>query len=222
MDELIVFSIMDNKSFRDAVCNILDVNETEADAIVHNEDLLKKKVGMDDLKRVYLHCYHYTTTIDDNVYLKKNGPMSLYNLLKDEQSSIFRFLQSHDIEIDVDNELLRFKEETYNLNIEYEDFQNKNGIRSYVYNKLRAMIIHDKCQLEAFISINSKSKEYSCVESCPEAISKLDGFLDLNHTLINDWINKTDKKEYLVEFDVRYYDLYVCQNQTLEDKYNKL
>ena len=76
------------------------------------------------------------------------------------------------------------------------------------------MIIHDKCQLEAFISINSKSKEYSCVESCPEAISKLDGFLDLNHTLIYDWINKTDKKEYLVEFDVRYYDLYVCQNHS--------
>ena len=56
MDELIVFSIMDNKSFRDAVCNLLAVNETEADTIVHNENLLKKKVGMDDLKRVYLHC----------------------------------------------------------------------------------------------------------------------------------------------------------------------
>lgn len=194
----------------------------------------KIKIDIVDVKKVYLHCKHITTSIDDLESLKSNGMMTLNESLS-KKTPLSDFLQEHQIRIQVPQRKVYYKgnqftlydsneecqECFYNTECQYKSSMFSNN-ESLVYRDmacpfrdaikvLRSKLYDDIGKIEVHLAGSKEDiNGYSEVRKHPEILNTLETLLNELFTekicLCRDWDEQTHGKYYCLDFDVNIYD----------------
>ncbi|CEN75460.1 Uncharacterised protein [[Clostridium] sordellii] len=134
-----------------------------------------------------------TTLVDDYKDLKKYGIVDLQRVLTLE-TNLKRYLESKNINFDIDNKYIIVDNEKYKL----LDIPDDKTFSLYLK-------IHERNgEREAFIS--GTDYEYPTVKDCPEILSDIEKFINKigkkDKKLVEGWMKIHQGKYYVLEFDV--------------------
>lgn len=176
---------------------------------------------------IYLRLKHVTTSIDALKYLKEYGLRDLRFMLH-ENTFLNKFLKENNIEISVDEKIIKVDEIEYAIFKSEESRElctlqcNEEDCFGCKYkdriNRLWLKLYKERYEIEAFSrGNNEKIENYSCVKRNPEILWNLDEIikcLGQDARLERNWHKENNNKFYIIDFEMPLSKL----NQDIDDK----
>lgn len=182
-----------------------------------------------DIKSTKIKCKHLTTSFDNLESIKRYGLLPLNKVLQLD-TTLNRFLKENEIEINVEEKTLKYKNIIIELHDYNEDcrvcyYQNCKYERKDYFNNidisyknincehranlrfLNLKLYNDKCEIEVHISgTKEKITNYSCIKSCPEILHTINETIKNvfreDNLLCDKWSRNVNKEVYIAEFDL--------------------
>ena len=243
---MLYFDFFDKDKCLSTFCKLYHISEDDAvsyaieassepDSLSYFLDKTKILLDVVDIKDVYIHCKHITTSIDGLEYLKKYGLLPLSRLLE-ERSPLSNFLLEHGITIDIKNRTIDYLGKKMYLyksdeectecffgtkcrcltdpihktktSLQYRDIacEYRDKIKC-----IKSKLFYDKAELEVHIFGSDEDvHNYSIVKRYPEILytveELINSLFDKYLCLTHEWFEKANKEHYCVEFDVNISD----------------
>ena len=131
---------------------------------------------------------HITTSGNGCELISRHGLMDLRKAYSCEDSEVRRFLESHDVSIDIDERILRYKDKSHDISFERCGRTPSHGTMEYMAWSVGRKI-HFDFTVCGFLSIDRRSPYGGNVHLAPEILQDIGNLLKTH--LAEDWVQKT-------------------------------
>jgi hypothetical protein len=162
-----------------------------------------------DFEFVY---FHVTTSANECISFRKHGILDLKQSYSCHDSELRAFLEKHNIHINLDERILRYREREFDITFRARPRQNTEGYKCWSIGR-KFYFDYTIC---GFLSVWKRSAYGGNVHRRPEILMDIDALLGLN--LSRDWMSTHDSYEIVAKVSGEKIIYDSDDNQNDEDK----
>lgn len=208
----------DKNMILDEICNIYNLNSSDVINFIENHmdiidySMFIEKFSISEsniVNKIMVKCKHLTRLTCEGLHsLRNQGFLELKSILSNSNSELSKFLNKHNIFINVENKELFINSKKYKIKLSKHTYnQSLELYIEQLYDKLYKI-----GTTEFFLSGSNKNiLDYSSIYRGPEILVELNNIckeLSNNFNLIYDWENN-NTKSYIVSFCLPLKDIYI-------------